>query len=140
MPEDTPDERKIIIDEDWKTQVQSEREQLIEPKEGSDGETTENLQADDQIPPASLTFLISTMASQVMASLGQFPDPIEGKPVVHLDFARHYIDMLGVLQEKTTGNRSEEESSLLEDAVHQLRMLYVEVKTRFKNKRGVIVS
>ena len=47
-----------------------------------------------------------------MAALGQIPDPMAGKPVVRLEFARHYIDMIEVLQEKTKGNATEEEAML----------------------------
>ena len=130
MSDESSERPKIIIDEDWKTQVENEREEIREREQTDSGEPSAvDGGEEESLPPASLTFLISTMASQVMAALGTMPDPIEGKPIVRLEFARHYIDMLGVLQEKTDGNTDQEEKQLLEDAVHQLRMLYVAVKT-----------
>jgi len=130
MSDESSERPKIIIDEDWKTQVENEREEIREREQTDSGEPSAvDGGEEESLPPASLTFLISTMASQVMAALGKMPDPIEGKPIVRLEFARHYIDMLGVLQEKTDGNTDQEEKQLLEDAVHQLRMLYVAVKT-----------
>ena len=128
MSDDAAEKPNIIIDEDWKTQVQNEKEQVHQEQVGVVADNAEDSPATEQLPPASLPFLISTMASQVMAALGQFPDPIDGKTVVRLEFAKHYVDMLTILQEKTTGNRTAEESMLLEEAIHQLRMLYVTVK------------
>ena len=60
-----------------------------------------------------------------MAALGQLPDPIEGKPVVRKELAKFQIDMLAVLEEKTKGNLSAEESSMLTDVLHKLRMAFV---------------
>ena len=81
------------------------------------------------MPAASLPFLISTISAQVLASLGQFPDPVIGKPVIRLDYAKLNIDTLAVLQEKTTGNLNNEESQMLEQTLHELRMLYLAIET-----------
>ena len=60
--------------------------------------------------------------------MGQIPDPSQQQPVIHMGLARHYIDTLAVLDEKTKGNLDEEESAMLEQALHQLRMLFVAVQ------------
>ena len=78
--------------------------------------------------PADLSTLISSLATQAMMALGQFPNPISGKNEVNLPFAQHMIDTLAMLQEKTEGNRTAEESTLLANALHQLRMGFVYVK------------
>ena len=60
--------------------------------------------------------------------LGLMPDPGSGKPEKNLPVARHLIDMLEVLQQKTEGNRTPEESEDIEAMLYQLRMAYVQVE------------
>ena len=122
------DEKKIIIDEDWKTQVEREREEVREQKQ-QQPEAGDAAAGTQDMPEASLTFLISTLSAQVLASLGQFPDPVVGKPVIRLDYAKLNVDTLAVLQEKTKGNLTEDETQLLEQTLHELRMLYVRIET-----------
>jgi len=62
-----------------------------------------------------------------MVSLGIIPNPFTKKPQRLLNQAKHLIDMLQVLQEKTEGNRTTDESALLDDTLHQLRMAYVQI-------------
>ncbi len=76
-------------------------------------------------PPASFEVLISMMFTQAMAMLGQMPDPSTGQPTVNKPYAKHYIDTLDMLGEKTKGNLSEAESNVLSEALHALRMMYV---------------
>ncbi len=65
-----------------------------------------------------------------MASLGLVADANSGPPQPHLDKARHLIDTLQVLEDKTAGNRTPQESRLLENALHDLRMACVAVQSR----------
>jgi hypothetical protein len=122
---DDNEAKKIIIDEDWKSQVERERkdvrEQEQQPESGAAGA--------QKMPEASMAFLISTLSAQVLASLGQFPDPVVGKPIIHLDYAKLNIDTLSMLQQKTKGNLEEEEEQLLEQTLHELRMLFVKIET-----------
>jgi hypothetical protein len=60
-----------------------------------------------------------------MANLGQAPDPATGRPRVDLEQARFAIDLLAMLQEKTRGNRTPDESAVLEEMLTTLRMGYV---------------
>jgi hypothetical protein len=60
-----------------------------------------------------------------MANLGQAPDPVSGRPHVDLDQARFAIELLGMLQEKTRGNRTPDESAVLEEMLAALRMGFV---------------
>ncbi len=143
--ESAEDPPKIIIDEDWKTQVQREKEELRQQEQAAekaeqlgeqavqqspvqDAEGAESEQdALPPPPPASLPVLVTTMATRALAALGQFPAE-DGKPLpVNLEYGRHFIDLLGVLEEKTAGNLTDEEKSMLEDTLHQMRMIFVEV-------------
>lgn len=75
------------------------------------------------------TFLLS-MASAVMVHLGRVPDPSGGAPAVNLELARHSIDLLSMLEEKTRGNLTPEEAQLLQRLLHDTRMAWVEEQRR----------
>ncbi|MBP87605.1 MAG: hypothetical protein CMJ64_12920 [Planctomycetaceae bacterium] len=130
---------KIIVDDDWKTRAQEEKEQLqkaaeAEKKQEGAGETEdsqpETAEAESQaeempIPAASFSVLITSLATQALAMLGQVPME-DGKPVLRLDHAKHFIDTLAILEEKTKGNLESSEMVMLNNVLHELRMVYVE--------------
>ena len=58
--------------------------------------------------------------------LGQIPNPKSGEPEVNLDLARMFIDQLAMIQEKTRGNLTNEETKVLSNALSNLQMAYVE--------------
>jgi uncharacterized protein DUF1844 len=59
--------------------------------------------------------------------LGQIPNPKTGEPEVNLDLARMFIDQLAMIQEKTRGNLTNEETKVLSNALSNLQMAYVEI-------------
>jgi hypothetical protein len=59
--------------------------------------------------------------------LGQIPNPKTGEAEINLDLARMFIDQLEMIQEKTRGNLTNEESTVLRNALSNLQMAYVEV-------------
>ena len=85
------------------------------------------------VPKADLTSLLVMLYGDAMANLGQAPDPTSGRPHVDLDQARFAIDLLAMLQEKTRGNRTPDESAVLEEMLTTLRMGYVRVS---QGRRG----
>lgn len=82
---------------------------------------------DIRIPPADFAVLITMFSTQAMVALGQIPHPGSGKAEVQLPLARHFIDLLGVVEGKTKGNLTPDESSLLDSTLHFLRMGYLQV-------------
>jgi hypothetical protein len=68
--------------------------------------------------------------SEAMAHLGQVPDPATGRPHVDLEQARFTIEMLTMLKEKTEGNRTAEESAVLDEILAVLRMGFVQLSRR----------
>ena len=116
------EEPKIIVDEDWKSQVEKEKEQLREQEESAPPEPT-----GQEIPEASFDVLLATLGTQAMAMMGLLPNPDGSMPEVHLGMARHLVDMVGVLEEKTKGNLTEDEAAALTQNLHQLRMAFVAV-------------
>lgn len=82
------------------------------------------------IPPASFDFLIMSFVTQAQIHLGllHFGEESE-KPEPDFDAARHAIDMLGMLKDKTKGNLSLEESRLLENSLTELRFRFVQAQS-----------
>jgi len=79
------------------------------------------------IPPASFSFLIESILMQTQIQLGLLHLGEGEEPEPNLPLARHSIDMLGMLQEKTRGNLTVEEARLLENGLTELRFRYVQV-------------
>jgi hypothetical protein len=73
----------------------------------------------------SILDLVGLLAEPIALYLGDLELP-DGQRTVDLDQARVYIDLLGVLQEKTRGNLSGEEEAVLSDLVYRLKMRYVQ--------------
>ncbi len=126
-----PQAKKIIVDEDWKSKVEAEKEALQKPTE-TPPEPPKRAEHDPPLPKPTLEFLASTMALQATVALGVVPDPATGKREVRLNQARHFIDTLEMLFEKTAGNRTAEETALLDHLLHELRLDYVTVAERTK--------
>lgn len=112
------DEPRIIIDSDWKEEAKQEKERLAEASAQSPG--------DELLPEASFLEIVNMLAMQAVIGLGgmKLPDGREMPPDTEL--ARHHIDLLAVLQEKTSGRLSETEQRVLEASLHELRMGYVQ--------------
>jgi hypothetical protein len=119
---------KIIVDDDWKAQARAEKEKLSKqteaaPEQGAAG-------APGELPPANFAGLVSSLVSNVVYSLGGYEDPHTHKRYVDLQVAKHYIDLLAVVEEKTRGNLSEDEKKLLDAALYEIRMQYVQIAQR----------
>ena len=75
--------------------------------------------------PASFLSLIMSLASNAAASLGMMPHPVTGETGVDLATAKHWIDVLGMLELKTQGNLDQQEAQMIESLLADLRMQYV---------------
>jgi uncharacterized protein DUF1844 len=75
--------------------------------------------------PASFISLIMSLASNAAAALGMMPHPMTGETGVDLKTAKHWIDVLGMLEKKTAGNLDPQEDQMVEGLLADLRMQYV---------------
>jgi hypothetical protein len=78
--------------------------------------------ADD---PASFVNFLSTLATNAAAALGAVPHPATGKRSLDLETGKYWLDVLGMLKEKTKGNLHEQEVRLVDGLLADLRMQYV---------------
>jgi hypothetical protein len=133
-----PEKPKIIVDDDWKAQAQADKERL-EQEARAKKEAAKQQPADEdgaaggqprRLPPASFSVLVSSLATQAMMALGGYEDPRTKKRMVDLDLAKHHIDTLAVLEEKTKGNLSEDEKKMLDSGIYETRMQFVQMVQR----------
>ncbi|MEE9213278.1 MAG: DUF1844 domain-containing protein [Thermodesulfobacteriota bacterium] len=71
-------------------------------------------------------FVLSLNASSLI-HLGEIPDPHTKERAVSIPAAKHTIDILEILKDKTKGNLDEEENKLLDDIIFNLRMKYMKI-------------
>jgi len=94
------------------------------PAEESLGEEEDIPGAED---PASFVNFLSTLATNAAAALGAMPHPVTGQRTLDLDTGKYWLDVLGMLREKTKGNLHPQEARLLEGLLGDLRMQYVQL-------------
>ncbi len=126
---------KIAVDDDWKAQAQAEKEKLAEqvtkPEAAAEDEAAAGAEGQArELPPANFATLVSSLVTQIIFSLGGVEDPKTKRRYVDLDLAKHHIDILGLLEEKTKGNLTDEEKKLLDQALYEVRMQYVQIAQR----------
>jgi hypothetical protein len=85
--------------------------------------------ASGDIPPVDFNLFVLSLNTSALLHLGEAPDT-EGKTHADLPMARHTIDLLGMLEEKTRGNLSGDEERLLHQVLFDLRMRYTRKAAR----------
>jgi len=104
------------VDEDWKQKIEKEKQA---PKEES-----------KFVPPEpDFKFFVTTLALQASIALGHMANPETQKTQKDPAQAKFIIDTLGMLQEKTKGNLTPDETTLLENLLYELRLAYVAPET-----------
>jgi hypothetical protein len=122
MAKEEKDEKKIIIDEDWKQQAQKEKEKL------SEEEKTEKAKVrHGPLPEGDFAALISMLVTQALFALGLIQVEGQKDKEPDLELAKYNIDMLETIEEKTKGNLTEDEKKMLENTLSQVRMAYVKL-------------
>jgi len=125
-------EPKIVSDSDWKEQARQEKERLAQKQQkekstptGAAEPTGSGAAGGRPMPPATFMTMVNSLVVQSLFFLGKLPEAEDKEPQVNLDLAKHNIDMLGMLEEKTKGNLTDEENKALALALHEVRMQYV---------------
>ena len=124
MAEEKKDEKKIIVDEDWKQQAEKEKEKLVAEEEAEKQKAGGHRHG--PLPKGDFTGLVSMLFTQTLFSLGFLQAKGEEQRPPDLGLAKFNIDLLEMLEEKTKGNLTEQEKRMLSGALNQLRMGFVE--------------
>ena len=112
------EEKKIIVDDDWKAEAAREKERLAEETDGGEGP---ELKGD----PAFIE-LVNLIVMQAMAGLGLLAGPDGQRIPPNIEVAKHFIDILQMLEDKTKGNTTDDERKMLDQVLYEMRMRYVQ--------------
>jgi hypothetical protein len=91
-----------------------------------DGKSKSTKKDKPRIPEASFSLFTSSLVTQALISLGEVENPFSKKNEQNLDQAKFTIDTLEIIREKTKGNLTEDETKLLDTALYDLRMGFIE--------------
>jgi hypothetical protein len=94
-------------------------------------EVQTNTQSLGEISQRFVEFVMM-QAQNAALFLGQIPNPQTGKGEVNLELAKMFIDQLGMIQEKTRGNLTSEETAVLRNTLSNLQMAFVEVSKEMR--------
>jgi len=106
------------------TQVKTESAAAPEPEPHTEEEFTE-ADLEDARDPTSFVSFIMSIASNAASALGMMEHPVTHQREVDIELGKHWIDVLGMLQKKTSGNLTPQEKRMLEGLLADLRMQYV---------------
>jgi len=80
------------------------------------------------LPEVNFSSLILSLSSTAFLHFGEIPDPGTGEKKKDLALAKHAIDTIAMLKEKTEGNLTEEEKRFIENILTDLRWRFVKAK------------
>jgi len=112
------DKPKIVVDDQWKEQMQRDKGQL-------EAELKKSFERRTDLPPADFMLHCVSLGTQALIFLGAIANPQTGEMQADLEQARFLIDTLVMLQTKTKGNLTPEESKSLENLVGDLKVEWV---------------
>lgn len=105
-----------------KPEATAKPEMKAAPESASAGKASRG----EDLPPVDFSSFVIGMAHQALVMLGQAPHPENNLALKNLPAAKQTIDILVMFEEKTAGNLSEEENSLLSNIVSSLQLAYVD--------------
>ena len=127
MAKEKEQDKKIIVDEDWKQQAQKEKEILAAQEDAEKKDKKKEKTYRRPLPEGNFAAMISMLATQALFAMGLLQIKGQEERTPDLELAKYNIDMLQVLEDKTKGNLSKEEEIVLANTLNELRMGYVKV-------------
>lgn len=121
---DEPGKGRIHVDSDWKMEAQQAKEDLTAQAQAAQD------QQQGPLPKAGIADLLNLIAMPAAMAISGYQAPDGHVVPPDLAAARYHIDMLEVLEAKTQGHLTDEETKLLSGVLHQLRMQFTESATR----------
>ncbi|MGE0682261.1 MAG: DUF1844 domain-containing protein [Candidatus Binatia bacterium] len=103
-----------------------EIQQRNQPENKADTHKTQNVY-DQSNEPISFSSFVLGLITQALLFMGEAPPPPGQMKQIDLSAARQMIDLLAMLKQKTKGNLDSTEDTMLENALFDLRMRYVQI-------------
>ena len=99
------------------------------PLSETTGETGAGQETDEgkgqSLPTVTFSTFALSIASSALVHLGEVPDPESGQTMRNLEVAKHNIDVLSMLKDRTVGNLDADEMRLIDALLYELRLKYV---------------
>ena len=114
------DRRRIGKEEE---EIKEKVEEKVEQEYSS--QSPENSDKAASLPSVNFTTFILSLSTSALLHFGEIPDPISNETRKDLVMAKHTIDMISMLKEKTAGNLEEDEDKLITSVLSDLKMKYV---------------
>lgn len=133
--EPAPQTEPLVYEPTPKT-VQDYENAPVNPRDETTPQLDEAPTGDDEVEqedfpgaedPASFVNFLSTLATNAAAALGAMPHPATGQRSLDLESGKYWLDVLGMLKEKTRNNLHPQEARLLDGLLGDLRMQYVQL-------------
>lgn len=105
----------------------AEHQDLGDPAMGEGDYTADGEEIPGAQDPASFVNFLSMLATNAATALGAVPNPATGKRMLDLDTGKYWLDVLGMIKEKTNNNLHPQEARLLDGLLGDLRMQYVQL-------------
>lgn len=124
-------DKRIFAEGDKDQPIKEETEKPLDEATAEESESEpvqEQERTDYQLPEINFATFIFSLNHSVLVHLGVMDDPTTGKKVRNIPIAKQTIDILGMLEEKTQGNLTEDEEKMLKSILYDLRMIYIKEK------------
>jgi len=128
----TVKDRRMKLDGETDQASQEEEKSIEEPVILTGGENKEKSRekSEQPLPPLDFAQFVMSLATSAMIHLGDMAHPADNQRHIELSAAQETIDILALLEEKTRGNLSREEESLLTQVIADLRIRFVQKKSK----------
>lgn len=118
------DEKGELREKETEEKIEK-KEEKEEKEEEKKEETTKEDAHRVPLPEVNFNSLIFSLSSSALLNFGEIADPQTGEKKKDLTLAKHSIDVIAMLQEKTKGNLTDEEQKFLDSILTDLRWRYV---------------
>ena len=115
---------KRSFDEEGELKEEKREEDVKKEEKAKEGPKSDDSQT-PPLPEVNFNSLIFSLSSSALLHVGEIADPQSGEKKKDLALAKHSIDIISMLKDKTKGNLTEEEDKFLENILADLRLRYV---------------
>lgn len=126
MADENKEEKKGFTVTDRRLSSQSEEEKKSSDADKEALREAEKVKKDDSQLKIDFSSFVLSLSTSALIQLGKINDPITKKADKNLEAAKQTIDILSLIQQKTKGNLTSEEQSVLDSSLYDLRMMFIE--------------
>jgi hypothetical protein len=125
MAEDKEEKKSFRVIDKRTASEETKKEKAKKETKAEEKEARKEEEQPRPVPEVNFSAFVYSLSTSALVHLGEIPEPITEKMDKNLPLAKQTIDILGILQEKTKGNLTQEEENLLNSFLYDLRMRYV---------------